>query len=262
MIVLRIAATDTNEMVVMEVLLATGARQIELERGDVLGLYPYLMDDGLVGRVTALLADRGVHAPVGVEPAELLDWDTVWRPTVRPFRAGPLTVAAFGEPGDLVLDVGAFGTGHHPTTRLCIDRLVERVPDQAVLDVGTGSGVLALVALALGAPRAVGTDIDPLARRVAEQNAARNGLADRFVTAEVLPDATFGLVLANVSPSWLRDSADVLSRRVGSGGELVVSGFTAGHVGETAAAFVHHGLRVIGTATRDGWARLDLAVPW
>lgn len=263
---LRIEAPPEAVGAAMDALLAAGALEIELQGDAVLGLFPHLTDDGLAGRVAALLAvgraAGGRPAAVTIEAAEMLDWDTVWKPTLRSFRAGPLTVAALGAEGDLVLDVGAFGTGQHATSRLCVERLVERVPAGPVLDVGTGSGVLALVALALGAPSAIGTDTDPVARRVAEENAARNGFSDRFVAAEALPDEVFELVLANLNASLLRDLVESLSRRVASGGELVVSGFTEAHAAEVAGAFTDRGLRVVGAAARGGWSRLDLAVPW
>lgn len=255
MVVLQVQSDDVPRA--LDVLLALGARELELVDGRALGLFPDPFDPATARRAEALLG-----APVTVAPAEMLDWSSVWRPTVRPFRVGPLTVSPLGERGDLVLDMSAFGTGHHPTTRMCLERLAERVPAGPVLDVGTGSGVLALVALVLGAPSAVGTDLEPAARRVAAENAARNGLADRFTVRATVPDATFALVLANLQGGLLGELVADLSRRVASGGELVLSGFTVDQRDDVARGWTRQGLRVVGTAERGGWARLDLAVPW
>lgn len=241
----------------MDVLLAVGAREIELVPGAVLGLFADPLDPGTVARAEALLG-----APVTTEPAELLDWSSVWKPTVRPFRAGPLTVAPLGEQGDLVLDMTAFGTGHHPTTRMCVERLVERVPDGPILDVGTGSGVLALVGLALGVPSAVGTDIDEAALRTAAANARRNGLDGRFTAARDVPAGPFALVLANLQAGLVCELVGPLSRVTARGGELTLSGFTVEQRAEVARVWTHQGMRVIGGAERGGWARLDVAVPW
>src|SRR5690606_13650087 len=94
-------------------------------------------------------------------------------------------------PRTVVLEAGAaFGSGLHPTTRLCLDRLVADPPAAPVLDVGTGSGVLALAALRLGAPWALGTEVDAAARAVAARNAARNALSDRLRIVDAAPDAT------------------------------------------------------------------------
>lgn len=238
------------------------ADELDADGTDVLVLFRAGDETGAWTRTRDALDRAGIAAPIAVEPAEMLDWDSVWRRALRPFRVGPLTIAYDGEPGDdrLVIDVGAFGTGRHPTTRLCLDRLAERPPAGAVLDVGAGNGVLALAALRLGATRAVGTDTDPAALAVAATNAARNGLP--LALASELPDDRFALVLANLAAAPVVDLAPWLLRRLGPGGEAALSGFTVAQVPAVARAWRHIGARVLGHAERDGWARLDVAAPW
>src|SRR5262249_27988174 len=139
------------------------------------------------GRIAALLPDgvapeqvaRALRVDeVSVSRAVGRDADSVWVLSPRPIRIGRLRIVpadSEAEPGALrLVDAAAFGTGLHPTTALCLEVLAEVVevarPD-AVLDVGTGSGVLALGALMLGVPRALGIDIDDAALSVAAENA-------------------------------------------------------------------------------------------
>ena len=143
--------------------------------------------------------------------------DSVWVLGPRPIRIGRLRIvpASFeAEPGVLrLIDAAAFGTGLHPTTALCLEALEEAVdigPPDAVLDVGTGSGILALAALMIGVPRAQGIDIEDEALRVAAENARLNALDQRLQLTRGGPEAVTGtwpLVLANVLPGPLIEMA-------------------------------------------------------
>jgi ribosomal protein L11 methyltransferase len=195
-----------------------------------------------------------------------------WRPFARVERAGRvvlvpawLDVPATGA-DDLVirLDPGpTFGSGSHPTTRLVAAVTVERVrPRDTVLDVGTGSGVLAVVAARAGAGRVVGLDIDPASAEVAAANARRNGVAERVrvdprplaaVSAEGLQ---FDLVLANLLAPVVVELAADLVAAVGPRGRLVVSGLLADRWAE--AVDLLHGLVVEDVRTEDGWAAVTL----
>ncbi|MDL2319204.1 50S ribosomal protein L11 methyltransferase [Eubacteriales bacterium OttesenSCG-928-A19] len=130
------------------------------------------------------------------------DWAENWKQYYKPFRAGtrlvvkPVWEAYEASPGDLVLEIDpgmAFGNGTHETTAMCL-RLLETLvkPGDAVLDVGTGSGILAMAASALGAGEIVAIDLDPVAVRVARENIARNGMGECI-------DARVGDLLAGVS---------------------------------------------------------------
>jgi len=165
----------------------------------------------------------------------------------------------------LRLDPGmAFGTGLHPTTRACLTLLQEisSMPP-VVLDVGSGSGILALAALRLGAERTVCYDTDPLAVEATLANAAANGLADR-VTAHLgsLPASPtsdpYPLVLANLVAAVLIDLAGALAVHTAQGGTLLASGIIESRANEVLAALTAAGF-VLDTRLDDGeWTSLRL----
>lgn len=217
--------------------------------------------------VLGLFLDE-VDPPPGarLEAARLLDQGSTWAWPERPVHLPGLCIrppGSSGGPGDLLLEPGtAFGSGHHPSTRLVLERLVERAPTGAVLDVGTGSGVLALLALRLGAPLAVGVDPDPEARRVAARNARLNGLQDRLRLEERLPDGLFPMILVNIVADTILALGPELVRRLGPGGELVLSGLSSGRRAEVQRAMVGLGLCPRGGEERAGWCRLELQAGW
>lgn len=173
-----------------------------------------------------------------------------------PLPAGAIALAQ--RPGP------AFGDGRHPTTRLCagaVDLLLRQRCPPAVLDVGTGTGILARIARARGAARIVATDIDPVALLAARSNAA---LDDHPITIEIddrLPDhdgPIFTLVVANILEGPLRQLAPALRGALAPGGALLLSGVTPAQVPALQAAFVHGDLRLVSHATLDGWSLLML----
>lgn len=179
--------------------------------------------------------------PVGelqVRSVDDADWTDAWKAGYVPQRIGRVVIVPswLDEPIGpdevaLRLDPGmAFGTGLHPTTRGCLTLLQEITPmPLVVLDVGSGSGILALAALRLGAERAVCYDTDPLAVEATLANAAANDLGDR-VTATLgslppqSPGEPYPLVLANLVAAVLIDLAELLARHTSPGGTLLASG--------------------------------------
>jgi len=159
----------------------------------------------------------------------------VIRPSWEPFDAGPSDLV-------LVIDPGrAFGTGLHESTRLVI-RCLESIDLRGVelLDLGTGSGVLAIAALLLGAGRAIGTDIDQDAVDVSLENAAINGVADRFearVQERPAFDKRYPLVLANIESRVLIPLAEEIAATVEEGGKLILSGLLADEAERIDAAY-------------------------
>lgn len=206
------------------------------------------------------------------------DWSTAWKKYYHPLHIGErLAVVPCWEeytpaPGEVVvtLDPGmAFGTGTHETTRLCMELLERQVtPGCTLLDVGTGSGILAITGLLLGAGHAAGVDIDQLAVKIAGENAELNRVRDRLelhcgdLTDQV--SGTFDIICANIV-------ADVILRLAGTvsqfmrprtardpGSVLLCSGIIEERCGEVEAGLREAGLTVDEVRTENGWAAIRL----
>jgi ribosomal protein L11 methyltransferase len=233
------------------------------------------------GAITALMPDRVSPdevaealnvAGVSVAPAIGRDDGSVWILSPRAVRIGRLQIVPAhmqAEPGALRLrDAGAFGTGLHPTTALCIEAIEDTVSTAApesLLDVGTGSGVLALAALLMGVPRAMGLDVDEEALRVAAENARLNGLDERLQLACAGPDAmtgTWPFVVANVLAAPLIDMAPALARRLGHHGQLVLSGIPSSVEQDVAEAYSRLGMQAGRVRSRGGWVALVMQASW
>ncbi|WCO68313.1 50S ribosomal protein L11 methyltransferase [Iamia majanohamensis] len=241
-------------------------------------------------RLRAALPDGGVSAVEGaiegrwavrvVDVAD--DGLDAWRAHAQVVTVGPRLVVRppwvpLGPvvPGAVVVEVdpgAAFGHGAHPTTRLClaaVEAMLAARPGVTVLDVGCGSGVLAVAAAALGAERVVAVDVDPVAIDVTRENAARNDVEAvvdaRLVDAEDADDplgaapGRADLVVANIGAGALRALAPHLRSRVGADGRLVLSGLLDPPDAEVVAA--HAPLVEVRRATEDGWVALTLAAP-
>ncbi len=194
---------------------------------------------------TALGKDARIEEIVGDA------WRDAWKEHFRPFRlcqgdwVRPPWEEHTARRGEvvLVLEPGrAFGTGLHETTRLVAEAIamLSKHNTPTVLDVGTGSGILTLVALVMGAKHVTAIDVDADAVEVAKENAARNGMGDRtaFSTTSVARvRGEFGLVLANIEADVLISMKDALKKRVAAGGRLVLSGILASREKDVRAAF-------------------------
>lgn len=171
------------------------------------------------------------------------------------------------DPAALILELDpglAFGTGSHPTTRLCMEWLeANPAPGKSVLDYGCGSGILAMVAKKVGAGDVAGVDIDPQAIESARDNAKRNHceidfyLPDSFAVAAKPQHATgkFDIVVANILSSPLKLMAPMLAGRVAPGGALILSGVLARQAEEVAAAYAPY-IQLGVWAEQDGWVAL------
>jgi ribosomal protein L11 methyltransferase len=213
--------------------------------------------------------------PVGelrVRSVDDADWTDAWKAGYVAQRIGRVVVVPSWldepiNPGEVAirLDPGmAFGTGLHPTTRGCLMLLQEVSPmPAAVLDVGSGSGILALAALRLGAERAVCYDTDQLAVQATLANAAANDLAGR-VTAHLgsLPPKPaaepYQLVLANLVAAVLVDLAGSLASHTAPGGTLLASGIIEGRADEVMAALATAGLATERRLDDGEWVSLRL----
>jgi ribosomal protein L11 methyltransferase len=139
----------------------------------------------------------------------------------------------------LELDPGlAFGTGSHPTTRLCMEWLEAHVgAGMSVLDYGCGSGILAMVAQKMGAAKVQGVDIDPQAIESASANAARNHCVIDYYLPDAFSGGRFDVVVANILSGPLTQMAPMLAARVAPGGALVLSGVLANQADTVIAAY-------------------------
>jgi len=234
-------------------LVQLGALDIEQIHGGLAAIIPDAVTPETVARALRV-------ADVTVSPAVARDNGSVWLLTPRAIRIGGIPL--------LLADSTAFGTGHHPTTSLCIAALEEavamEVPD-SVLDVGTGSGVLALAALMMGVPRAIGLDIDSDALDVAARNARLNNLEDRVQFTLGGPDAVTGiwpLVVANVLAAPLIEMAPVLVRRVAHRGRLILSGIPWSLESEVVESYRRLGMRHGRSETRSGWTVVVREASW
>jgi len=168
------------------------------------------------------------------------------------------------EPDALILELDpglAFGTGSHPTTRLCMEWLeAHPAPGKTVLDYGCGSGILAMVATTLGAGRVVGVDIDPQAIVSAKDNAQRNHCEIEYFLPEPFAQSAhagqrFDIVVANILSNPLKLMAPMLSGRVAPGGSLILSGVLARQAEEVAQAYAPF-IKLSVWAELDGWVAL------
>ena len=192
------------------------------------------------------------------------DWLAAAREDVEPLEIGSLWIGPHGTtppPGRAAvhLEPGlAFGSGRHPTTRLCLEWLVASPPTGLdVIDYGCGSGILAIAAAALGARRVTALDIDPQARQATVDNARINGVSDRVrVIADRAAITPAESVVANILAGTLVEIAPVITGMTAPGGCVTLSGLLESQVEDVAAAYrdtldVHVG------AFSEGWARLD-----
>lgn len=246
-------------------LVALGALDVDASDAAVAAVLP----DSVPAQTVADALAPGV---VTTSAAVGRDDGSVWILNPRPTQVGSLLLVPAhlpAPPGALRLGDGpAFGTGLHVTTALCLeafDDLLETTQPASMLDVGTGSGVLALAALLHGVPTAVGLDIDPAALVVAAENAQLNGVTGRLQLLLGGPEAVDGrwpLVMANVLAAPLMDMAATLVQRVAHGGELVLSGVHSAVASDVERAYRRLGMRHVRTESRGGWSLLLLRPSW
>jgi ribosomal protein L11 methyltransferase len=234
-------------------------------------------DGGIAAVMPDAVTSEQVRRALGVTalstaPAVGRDAESVWVVNPRPMDVGRVRIVPahmHAEPGTIrLIDAAAFGTGLHPTTALCIEMLGEILEGPlpgALLDVGTGSGVLALAGLTLGVPRATAIDIDEDALRTAAGNARLNRLDRRLQLAHGGPDVvqgTWPLALANVLAAPLIEMAPSLVQRIAHHGRVVLSGIPASVQTDVDQAYRRLGMRRLDAKSRAGWVALLLQASW
>ncbi len=207
------------------------------------------------------------------------DWAEAWKTFFKPIRVGSSIVVKPSwesyEPSadQVVIEIDperAFGTGNHPSTALCIEILEHIISSvivgegdsgPSVLDVGTGSGILGIVAARQGAQRVLGLEIDPEALEAAQRNVDRNGVGEAM-SVSLTPldqvEQTFDVVVANLTASLLTHMADDLAGHVSAKGLLLLSGILAEQVEEVAKCFETHYFRVVDSRATEEWRALVL----
>ncbi len=228
----------------------------------------------LRAELAALKADGFDFGALTIETADVADedWSNNWKQYYKPFRIGErLVVKPSWEPyapdaGDVVveLDPGmAFGTGTHETTFMCMELLQKHLrAGESVMDVGTGSGILAIAAAKLGASRVLAVDIDPDAVRVAKENIEKNAVS--ATVRAVLGDLVKGeampcdLAVANIVADAICMLAGPLTRHLKTGGLLICSGIIREREADVLAAAQAAGYTVANRLTKGEWVALAL----
>jgi len=239
-----------------------------------------LLEEGL----WALSMIRPLSAPKIRRLAEE-DWANAWKKQYHVLRIGSRTriVPAWEEydaqPGEVIvrLEPGmAFGTGLHPTTRLCLEAMeTSLVPGCSVLDVGTGSGILAIAAARLGAASVLALDTDPIAVTVARENAVRNQVAGQITVRQgsvgqapgwspgaaggtffLLEEGSFDRVVVNILAPVIRSLADGLAARTAPDGQLIASGIIETQEADVLDALRARGFRLVSRAQEADWVVL------
>ena len=236
---------------------------------DTVIIHLYLEPGASQVETLALIAARmeaaGIPYTVETEGVEQEDWQNGWRKYYHPMDIGKrLAIVPSWQEYDtdrvkLILDPGlAFGTGGHETTSLCLEALDERVRGgERVLDIGTGSGILAIAALKLGAGSAEGVDIDPVAVRTAGENAALNGVADKLtVLVGDLSDKASGrydIITANIVANAIISLAPAVPGLMAENATFIASGIIDSRKDEVIAGLEKAGLAVVEVKEKRGW---------
>ena len=198
------------------------------------------------------------------------DWSNAWKKYYHPVQVGehlvvcPSWEAYDRKPDEVVLTLNpgmAFGTGTHDTTRLCMELLEKYItPQDTVLDVGCGSGILAITAALLGANKIIGCDIDEVAVKVAGENAALNGVQDRIafhqgdLTSQV--EGSFQIICANIVADVIIRLSEDAGSYLAKDGIFITSGIIDTREQDVLNALEQNGFQVIERRTSGGWVAL------
>lgn len=250
------------------------------EDGDLLKCYvpeqkwsPALQEE--MRSVIGMLASPSSHPlpPMHVQALADRNWNAEWEKTIQPIHVTPRIVITPSwhvytpAQGELVLTIDpkmSFGTGYHESTRLILG-LVEHAirAGMTVLDVGTGTGVLAIAAIRLGAAHAVACDIDEWSYDNAIENATLNGVADRITILQgditVTPDRSHDLVIANIQRNVLIPMLPAMRSRLAPGGTLLLAGLLNTDREEMTAALRAQGFTLLQERAENEWIALAAA---
>ena len=229
------------------------------------------LEDGLQ-RIREGLTRVAQFLPLGAGEISLRrvaeeDWAEAWKAYFKPEVIGQVVIRPSWEeyraaPEQVVVDLDpgmAFGTGTHPSTRLCLELLQETLrPGERLLDLGTGSGILAIAAAKLADVQVTAVDIDPVAVKVCAENAALNQVTGRVEARQgdlfaAVPGETFDLILANIIASVIIELLPQVPSRLRPGGRLIAAGIIDARAAEVEAAVAVSGLRILKKAVSGEW---------
>ena len=236
----------------------------------------YIPDDKNYNDYMAFAKERfaaeGIEAKMELLGVDEEEWSTAWKKYYHPIRVGerlvivPMWETYDAQPSDVIvrMDPGmAFGTGTHETTRL-VCGLIERylVPGQRMLDVGTGSGILAICASKLGAGECFAYDIDPVAVRVAEENCKDNdvsnvtcGVSDLLASVDTA-GGLYDFAVANIVADIIIRMAPDIGAYLKPGAYLITSGIIERYAEDVKAAMTAHGFALVETAMESDWVAM------
>lgn len=249
------------------------------KRRDVVLVHMYLSPQDHPAEAAAWIAERcaaeGISLEIDTRPCRSEDWENNWKAYFHPIPVGEklLIQPAWEEPADpqgravLLLEPGlAFGSGSHATTRLCMEALEQAIASGcAVLDVGCGSGILSVAAMLLGAGRALGVDIDPMAVQNARENAARNAFAEpelRFVLGDLTSgvDGQYDVVVSNIVADAIISLSSQIAPKLKPGGVWISSGIIDTRADDVLQALEKAGFRLLERKDEEGWVCLTVGV--
>ena len=236
---------------------------------DIVIVHMYLAPDENPAEILPLFEERlqaaGVEYTLNTQGVEQEDWQNAWKQYYHAMDIGRrLAIVPGWEEYEtdrtvITMDPGmAFGTGTHETTSLCLETLDVLVQGgERMLDIGTGSGILAIAALKLGAAQAEGVDIDPMCVRTAGENAQRNGVADRFaVLVGDLSDKASGqynIITANIVAAAILSLAPHVPALLAPGARFIASGIIDERRDEVLEGLRAAGLRPVQVREKRGW---------
>ncbi|MBI4686744.1 MAG: 50S ribosomal protein L11 methyltransferase [Nitrospirae bacterium] len=262
-----------NAETVSSMLFDLGCNCIEEKEKELISYFPSETDtagiEEAMRETQQGLSSAGLFSeiPYTIEEIASVDWNETWKKGIEPVPVGKrlIMLASWhsydGERERVIIDPGmAFGTGHHPSTKLCLDELesFKNPEKECLLDLGAGSGILAISASKLGFKRVTAVDNDPVAIEAVKENAIKNNIRN---IAVVYPDiravsGLFSVIVANLTSETIKDILDDLFMRMDKNGKVILSGILQWQAEDLIRQIKSKGIKNIKTTLLDGWVSI------